>query len=250
MATLIPRTQSRVAEREAEILRIAGEILATQGLEALTMDNVLARVNFSKGTLYNHFTCREDLLVAFHAKCFSDHHAFFARGALFHGRPRERFMAAGMGHDLKCMLDPQPFRFDLTEDILEAASERWRDAFFELHRETMGIFLGIARDGIANGDLPARFTPEFVAAASWALSIGAEGLHDSGTVYRQLSRPEFSVVRRQMFLALLDGFEWQPLSRSHDYEQVRLRILAEVYGPEAKQLGLLTQRVSGASAAS
>jgi AcrR family transcriptional regulator len=239
-----PRKQNQIAERETEILRIAGEILASHGLEALTMEKILERVDFSKGTLYNHFTCREDLLVAFHAKCFADHLEFFARGALFRGRSRERFMAAGMGHEIKCRLDPQPFRFDLTEDILRAASERWRDAFAELHRDTMGIFVGIARDGIASGDLPARFTPEFVASTTWALCIGADALHDGGMIFRGTSAADFADVRRDMVLALEDGFEWRPLSREHDYRAVRRRVLAEVYAPEARKLGLLPQAVA------
>jgi AcrR family transcriptional regulator len=240
--------QTQIAERETEILRIAGDLLAARGLEALTMENVLERVDFSKGTLYNHFTCREDLLVAFHAKCFSDHLEFFARGALFRGRSRERFMAAGMGHEIKCRLDPQPFRFDLTEDILGAASARWRDAFFDLHRETMGIFVGIARDGIASGDLPARHTPEFVASTVWALCIGADALHEGGMIFRGVKEPDFAGIRQQMVLALEDGFAWQPLSRDHDYGAVRRRILAEVYAPEARQLGLLTEAAAPAVA--
>ncbi len=241
---MAPRKQSQIAERENEILRIAGEILATHGLEALTMEKILERVDFSKGTLYNHFTGKEDLLVAFHTKCMSDHHGYFARGALFRGRPRERFVAAGMGHDLKCVLDPQPFRFDLTEDILNGASERWRDAFSEIHRETMGIFVGIARDGIASGDLPDRFAPEFVAAATWSLCIGADALHGSGMIMRGVMPADFARVRRQMSLALHDGFAWRPLSSEHDYEAVRLRILAEVYAPEARELGLLPEPAS------
>lgn len=237
---MAPRKQTQIAERETEILRIAGEILGTHGLEGLTMERVLERVTFSKGTLYNHFTCKEDLLVAFHAKCMQDHHAFFARGALFRGRPRERYMATGMGHEIKLLLDPQPFRFDLTEDILAAASERWRDAFQELHRETMGIFLGLARDGIASGDLSDRYTPEFVAAASWALCIGADSLHEGGMIYRGMRREEFALLRRDMLITLLDGFGWQPLSCNHDYAAVRRRVLAEVYAPEARQVGLLS----------
>jgi AcrR family transcriptional regulator len=244
-----PRKQTQIAERETEILRIAGDILASHGPDALTMEKILERVSFSKGTLYNHFTCREDLLVAFHAKCFADHLAFFARGALFRGRARERFMAAGMGHEIKIRLDPQPFRFDLTEDILGAASERWRDAFFDLHRETMGIFVGIARDGIASGDLPMHLAPEFVASATWALCIGADALFEGGMIFRDCDSKHYPSLRRRMMFTLLDGFEWQPLSRAHDYESVRERVLAEVYAPEARQLGLLADRPDSSLAA-
>ena len=234
-----PRKQSQIAEREAEILRVAGDILAAEGLHALTMDNVLARVTFSKGTLYNHFTCREDLIVAFYTKCFGDHVEFFERGALFRGRARERFLAAGLGHEVRSLLDPQPFRLALTEDMLQAASSRWRDAFLNMHRDTMGIFVGIARDGIAAGDLPESVTPEFVASAAWALSFGAEDLHGNQLIYRNLPQEEFAPIRGRMMARLLDGCGWKPLSHEHDYDETRRRVLREVYGPEARTLGLL-----------
>lgn len=238
---MAPRKQTQIAERELEILRIASDILHRQGLSALTMENVLARVDFSKGTLYNHFRCREDLLVAFHTKCCADHQVFFERGALFHGRPRERFVATAMGHEVKCRLDPQPFRFALTEDALGAASERWRDEFLATHHSTMGIFLGIVRDGIACGDLPEVHAPEFVACSTWATAVGADELHDGGLIFRDVPRNEFSAVRSRMVATLLDGFLWQPLSRDHDYAAVRERVLAEIYGPEAQRLGLLPE---------
>ena len=109
---MTPRKQTQIAEREAIILEIASEIIAREGPEALTMERVLARVDFSKGTLYNHFTCREDLLVAVHAQCFSAHLDLFSRGALFRGRPRERFAAAGMGHQILRQLDPRGLHRD------------------------------------------------------------------------------------------------------------------------------------------
>jgi AcrR family transcriptional regulator len=245
-----PRKKIQIAEREKQIIRIAGEILAEQGLNALTMDSVLARVDFSKGTLYNHFKCREDLLVAFNAQCFAEHLAYFERGALLRGRARERFMAAGTGHELKQRLDAKPARFCLTDDILEAASDRWRDAFLTTHRETMGVFVGIVRDGVASGDLPRGTLPELVASAAWALSVGMDQLHEGGLVFRGVPKEDFRNMRHKMFYALLDGFGWKPLSTELDYEAVRRRILAEIYAPEARQLGLLpkTSRATAAAA--
>lgn len=234
-----PRKQIQIAERERDILRIAGDILHHEGVNALTMERVLARVDFSKGTLYNHFTCREDLLVAVHAQCFTEHLSYFERGALFRGRARERFLAAGIGHDVKQMLDPQPFRFALNDQILNAASERWREMFLNMHRECMAIFVGIVRDGIASGDLPDTEPPEFVAAAAWAACVGADELYENGFVFRGLSLADYLRVQLRIVAKLLDGLEWQPLSKDHDYEAVRQRVLSEVFEPEARELNLL-----------
>ena len=239
---MTPRKQTQIAEREAAILDIATDIICREGPEALTMERVLARVDFSKGTLYNHFTCREDLLVAVHAQCFALHFDYFARGALFRGRARERFSAAGMGHQILHLLDPRPFRFSLNDAILEAASERWRDMFVHYNRESVGVFTGIARDAIAAGDLPAGTDPEVVTIGTWSTACGSEDLYESGLIMRHLAPPDFDRVRNQLIAALLDGFGWRPLSTEHDYDATRQRALGEIFQDEARKLGLLPKK--------
>ena len=236
---MTPRKQTQIAERETAILEIASDIISREGAHALTMERVLARVDFSKGTLYNHFTGREDLLVAVHAQCFEVHLDFFTRGALFHGCPRERFAATGLGAQVLHQLDPRPFQFSLNDTILAAASERWREMFRHYHRETIAVFTGIARDALARGDLPAGTDPERVTLGAWSLSCGSEEIHESGLLPRRLSPVEFNDLRSHLIETLLDGFGWRPLSLELDYTQVRQRVLREVYPDEARKLGLL-----------
>lgn len=235
------RKQIQIAERETEILRLAGDIIAADGPDGLTMEKVLARVDFSKGTLYNHFTCSQDLVVAFYADCFARHLPFFERGALFRGRPRERFLAAGIGHDIMHRIDPRRFRMALTEETLAGASERWREAFVTAHRETMGVFVGIVRDAIAAGDLPESASPELVVAAVWALSYGSDELRAGGLIFRGKPDAEYEQLNFRMFSALLDGFGWRPLSIELDYPALERRILGEVFAEEAVRLGLAPQ---------
>lgn len=237
---MISRKKTQIAEREKEIIRIAGDILTRDGFGALTMERVLAEVQFSKGTLYNHFTCREDLLVAHHAQTFAEYYELFARGALFRGRPRERFVAVGVGDVIKHDIDPCPVKMVMTDSILEAASERWREAFVSTLRETVGVFVGIVRDGIAAGDLDPEHDPEQVAASAWAIWVGAEELRGAGMIFRDKSDEEFEDRRELMMTTLLDGYGWKPLSSEHDYDAVKQRIVAEIYRPEAEKLGMVT----------
>jgi len=234
-----PRKQTQIAEREAGILEIASEIISREGAHALTMERVLARVDFSKGTLYNHFTCREDLLVAVHAQCFALHLDYFSRGALFRGSPRERFAATGMGAQVLHQLDPRPFQFSLNDTILAAASERWREMFRHYHRETIAVFAGIVRDALARGDLPAGTDPERVTLGAWSVSCGAEEIYESGLLPQRMSAADFASMRNHLIETLLDGFGWHPLSSELDYTAVRQRILREIYAEEAGKLGLL-----------
>ncbi len=240
--TFLSRKKTQIAEREAQILRVAGEILATEGPGGLTMERVLARLDFSKGTLYSHFTCREDLLVAYHAQCYAEHYEFFARGALFRGRPRERFIATGIGSEIRHRLDPFRVSPCTIDASVAGASERWRDAHTTILRESVGIFVGIIRDGIASGDLPPDSDPELMASSTWSLWIGADHLYRSGMIFRDQSFDEFQLARDDMLATLLDGYHWQPLSSAHDYEAVRRRILTEIFQPEAEKLGIPLDR--------
>ena len=51
-------------EREALILQAAEDAFAEKGFHNTSMDEVAARVGIAKGTVYLHFSCKEDLVVA------------------------------------------------------------------------------------------------------------------------------------------------------------------------------------------
>ncbi len=51
-------------ERRRQILAAAREVSLERGLAAVRMEQIAARARVSKGTLYNHFESKEDLLLA------------------------------------------------------------------------------------------------------------------------------------------------------------------------------------------
>ncbi len=64
------------AEREQLILQEAESLLAEQGYDGLTMDLLADRVGISKGTIYQHFSTKEDLfgaIVLRGLECVDDH---------------------------------------------------------------------------------------------------------------------------------------------------------------------------------
>lgn len=57
------RKAQEVTERERMLVRLALEIIRRDGFHNLTLGRLAEESAFSKGTVYNHFTCREDLLI-------------------------------------------------------------------------------------------------------------------------------------------------------------------------------------------
>ncbi len=55
-------------EREALILQVAEEVLLERGYHETSMDEIASRVGIAKGTVYLHFSGKDDLIVAIVAR--------------------------------------------------------------------------------------------------------------------------------------------------------------------------------------
>ena len=63
------RKQKERLERDALILQCATDILIKDGWQQLNMQAVAAMTDYSKGTIYQHYRCKEDLLAALVVSC-------------------------------------------------------------------------------------------------------------------------------------------------------------------------------------
>ena len=61
---LMTRKEKRYQEREAQILRVARSVLQEHGFAELTMDRIADAINYSKAVVYQHFPCKEEIVLA------------------------------------------------------------------------------------------------------------------------------------------------------------------------------------------
>ncbi|MCI3275059.1 TetR/AcrR family transcriptional regulator [Streptomyces cylindrosporus] len=59
----VQRKAQEVAARERMFVGLALEMVKRVGFHNLTLGKLATEAGYSKGTVYNHFTCREDLLI-------------------------------------------------------------------------------------------------------------------------------------------------------------------------------------------
>ena len=63
MDTLTPK-QLEIRNREEKILEVARPLILRDGYQGLSMEKIAAELEYSKGTIYNHFSCKEEIVVA------------------------------------------------------------------------------------------------------------------------------------------------------------------------------------------
>jgi len=87
------RRAREFAAREELILREARKFLLERGFQGWNMDDLAKAVEYSKGTLYQHFESKEDLALAVCTGSLQQRADLFDKAAEFKGKSRERMRA-------------------------------------------------------------------------------------------------------------------------------------------------------------
>ena len=243
MSTLT-RKQREVHERELMLLDVARKMLIESGYAGLTMDRLAEATEYGKGTVYQHFSTKEDLVTALGLQTMEQRALLFARAATFTGRPRERFMAIGVADELFGRLHPHYYRSEMIikmADLEERASAERLETFRRLESRCLADVTSIVEDGIAQKDLvlPPSMKPAEIVYAVFTLAIGTQTtLHIFRTVLDELAIEDPLAASRNNMQALLDGLGWHPLRAAWDYDSTLKRIAKEVFPNEWRRAGL------------
>lgn len=238
MSPTSTKTEKLLA-REQELIRTALEIMGREGAAGLTMDKVVARVPYSKGTVYNHFCSREDLLTAICNVGMERLAKRFSRAVRFQGTSRERLLAVHYAYLLHALLDPIQFTLIIsakTSSQIERTSQRRLNIHYQLEKQLMEPVFELVTEAIDNGDLvlPARMGRRQVVFCNWASCFGTISLlinnknSCSGRLGLDIRNEVFSHAN-----LLLDGLQWRALSTERDYETTLQRIESEIFPRES-----------------
>jgi AcrR family transcriptional regulator len=69
VASTASRKQQEIKVRDQLILSAASLLFAEQGYHGTTMQNIADAVDYSKGTIYQHYTCKEEVLAKLFLQC-------------------------------------------------------------------------------------------------------------------------------------------------------------------------------------
>ncbi len=238
------RKQREVQHREQMLLEVGRQMLIEHGFAGLSMDRLAEATEYSKGTVYQHFSTKEDLVAALAAQSIERRRSLFDRASRMSGRPRERMTAILVADELFARLHPHYFRSELIIKMANlenrASSDRLR-TLERLDSDCSDVPRGLIAEAIQIGDLvltPPRGEGEILFGL-FSLAIGTHAimLNHASLLSEWRIGPPLPSFRRNL-QSLLDGYGMRPLSTEWDYEATRLRAMKEVFADECRLAGI------------
>ena len=213
---VLTRKQREIAEREEQILRLARPILLREGYQALSMDRLATLMEYAKGTLYNHFPNKEEIVIALAVESMELRFRLFEFGAQLSQIPRERLMGIGAACEVYTQACRDHFAIEewiRNSMIWDKSSSRRQDLIRQCESRCMGVVSGIVRDAMVAGDLTLRdgLSPEEMIFGFWSLNYGSQVLAATSPSLAKLGISDAPKAIRHHCYTLMNGFGWTPL---------------------------------------
>lgn len=242
------KKQQAIADREQELLHIAQQLVEAEGYANLTMDKLTAASPYSKGTIYNHFSSKEDVITALCNASLRHEISLFKKALRFDGNTREIALALHQAYLLAAKLQPVLFSCVLTAKspwVREKSSPARLTMQQELEKEVTQMIDVLLQQAIDANELQpkAGATVDLMAFANWAISFGSIALLSSASETYSIERLQGTHPFLFNLNCVLDGMNWLPLSSDWDYSQSWLRVEKEIFSPEQQQLSAAVPEV-------
>jgi len=231
------RKERERAAREELMIDHATRLLLKDGYQNLNLDVLADAIEYSKGTIYLHFSTKEDLVLAVATRILKERADLFERAARFKGRTRERVRAIGFTCAYFAQQHPDYFNVEM---MLKSASF-WEKASAE-RRQTHGAhgarcfqsLNNIVLDAIRCGDLPSDVQqPEAVSLSLIAMTMGSHCVSVEPELLKIAAVEDAVKLLRKNQDIVCDGWGWKPLFKNFDYAATDKRIRKEIF-PEVE----------------
>lgn len=239
--SVLTRKQREMLDREKLILSTAQTLLHQHGYNYLTMDRIAETVEYSKGTIYNHFASKEDLICSLCCRSISGLIDIFERAYQYLGTTRERYCAIGIGYSIYHRLHPldtQNIQIVRNNAVREKVSEYRLSEMESLEQKITRIASNIVQEAIDCGDLDKSYQTDVntIVFGGWSMHYGAMLLNQSDIPLQNMNFDPVIDMLWQNANIFLDGYHWLPLSTSTDTTALFKKISSALFDDEVKLL--------------
>jgi AcrR family transcriptional regulator len=230
----IPKTGARkereFRQREESIVEAARRILQREGFEGVSMGRIADELEYSRGTIYLHFLCKEEIVLAVGIRAQEVRLSLMDKVLAMPGRARERFVAAG---EVIRVVSPRYTRGEMLiymDGIRDKVRPEFRERMFEYEGRLFTQGARIVQEALDAGDLalPGGLSAEGFTYVHWANIYGAMCISNSDTPLHGLGVDDPREVTKTFGRICLDALGWRPLSTEFDYRETMRRIYRDV----------------------
>ena len=231
--------------REQEMLNCAKEIIINEGEVGLTIDKLVKSLPYSKGTVYNHFTCKEDIILAISTEHIEKLACLFTRALSFDGNSREKALAIHVGSILHSRANPKDFMIGVsvkTASCSSKASTLRQQQHIQVETLLLSPIFAHFRQAIELGEcvLPEGMCVEQLVFSCWSIDFGTQlllmGEIETCSIRAQLN---IEIELLNSINLILDGMCWQPLAKDFDWRASVERIKHEIFATELEKIACL-----------
>jgi len=233
---VLSRKQREIAERHCYFLDIARKLMHDTGFHLLSMDRVAELAEYSKGTVYQHFNCKEEMLGQLCIAALQRLQALGQRALNYEGTHRERLQVFFLAHEIWQRLEQDDvcmMQNYYTDQVLEKVSDTTKQRHAELEASIFNIVKSIVEDAMAAGDLPrGRLTAGDIVFGLWSMTHGAETLRSYNLPLNEMGVSDSGQAIVELLSCLLSGMQWKPLHHAEDPLELMQRLENEVFANE------------------
>jgi len=215
-------------------------MVLSDGYYGLTMDRLSAACECPKGTLYKHFSCKEDVILVLALSSLERQLGMMRRALSWEGRSRERLTAIGEAVALFARLHPDDMAIIHIAGgaLREKGGEQRVRSVIRIEHDMVDLLRHLLLDAVAAQDLTLTYPSmvEEITLAVWALFDGGLRLMEEGLPRLALNM-EYPI--HSLWLAynrLADAYGWRPFFDEWDYEETLAEVRRTVFPEESMQI--------------
>jgi AcrR family transcriptional regulator len=238
------RKKRQFLEREALILKTAQKIMLEKGFHHLKMSQLAREVEYSTGTLYQHFVSKEDMLLALTAEVSKLRANLFGRIMEWEAPSRDRMLGLLAAEAMFICLHPGHYTNEhliYSDPVWSKASRDFRQKVDETNLSCIHAFRSIIQDAVDYGDLACQdFSVEQVTFSIWSMVVGVHTLvHSAHSISHFPKTQPYQQLLSSMG-ALMDGLGWRSYQQNpHDFRDFFARVGREVFNLDMSDPQLL-----------
>jgi AcrR family transcriptional regulator len=238
---MLSRKQREIKSREALILDTALAILKDAGLAELSMQRIAFDTEYSKGTIYQHFSCKEEVVVALALRSAKQLFEMMQRARNYPGNARIKITVASVAYGLFVKLNPVEFEY-LCSAKSVAYGQKINDSLTAELKAMDVALMGLMTDVFAqaldevtannNGVNPSIVSATEATFGCWALMYGALEIQANGWDLSHVGINDIAITAGRCAQVFMDGLNIQPLSGEFDAQAIMQEALTSEFSYE------------------